>query len=90
MAYDPLIIVPGDVRDGYAFAHEHKLGPDKFRVVMDPVSMPGLRGGRYIILDRAHRLNPEGTAEILALLRKGEYREIPASELEQSAASCPT
>jgi hypothetical protein len=90
VAYDPLIIVPGDVRDGYAFAREHRLGPDKFRVIMDPISVPGLRGGRYIVLERARKLDPEGTAAIVALLRYGDYREIPESELEQDSGSCPT
>lgn len=90
MTYDPLIIVPGDVRDGYAFAREHRLGPDKFRVITNPRSVPGLRGGRYIVLSRAYRDDPEGTAEIVALLKHGGYREIPESEQEQDSASCPT
>lgn len=90
MKYDPLMIVPGDVRDGYAFAREHRLGPDKFRVILDPRSVPGLRGGRYIVLQRAYKLDPEGTAAITALLQHGGYREIPESELEPTSASCPT
>lgn len=88
MNYDPLMIVPGDVRDGYKFAREHRLGPDKFRVLTNAMSVPGFRGGRYVVLQRAYKY--ENTDEIVAILRNAEYREIPESELEQTSASCPT
>lgn len=84
--YDPLIIVPGDVRDGYRFAREHGLGPDKYRVVPDARSVPGTRNGRYVVLRRALKDNPEDTAEIVALLRHGGFREIPEVEIEGAGA----